>query len=121
MNEPSSYFELFREDDSRVAHEKGEFIFKVGDPGSHMYVVTEGSVEMRIGDVVKERVEQGGVFGELELIDQESRSADAVAATDCQVVPIDSVRFQSCLSRMPFFGIEVMRVMAHRLRRETKR
>ncbi len=120
MDELSSYFDLFREDESRVAHKKGDFIFKAGDPGTHMYVVTKGNVEMRIGDLVKERVEQGGVFGELAIIDQEPRSGDAVAATDCEVVPIDSVRFQSCLSRMPFFGIEVMRVMAQRLRRETR-
>ena len=121
MDEPNSYFDLFREDSSRVAHDKGDFIFKVGDPGTHLFVVTKGSVEMRIGDLVKERVEQGGVFGELALIDEAPRSADAVAATDCEVVPIDSIRFQSCLSKMPFFGIEVMRVMAQRLRRETQR
>ena len=120
MDEPNSYFDLFREDDSRVAHEKGEFIFKAGDPGHHMFVVAKGSVEVRVGDEVKERVEQGGVFGELALIDHDPRSADAIAATDCEVVPIDSARFQSCLVRMPFFGIEVMRVMAQRLRRETE-
>ncbi len=120
MDEPSSYFDLFREDDSRVAHKRGDFIFKVGDPGIHLFVVTKGSVEVRIGDMVKERIDQGGLFGELALIDRDPRSADAVAATDCEVVPIDSERFQSCLTKIPFFGIEVMRVMAQRLRRETK-
>ena len=81
-----------------------------------MYVLTAGSVELRAKNRVLERVEPGGVFGEMALIDSEPRSASAVAVTDCALVPIDTKRFEFMLSHMPFFATEVMRVMALRLR-----
>ena len=59
----------------------------------------------------------GGVFGEIALIDNGPRSADAVAATDCRVVPIDENWFKFLVQQTPFFSLQIMRVMADRLRR----
>ena len=44
-----------------------------------MFIVRTGSVELRIGETVLETVEQGGIFGELALVDPAPRSATAVA------------------------------------------
>ena len=59
----------------------------------------------------------GGVFGEIALIDNGPRSADAVAATDCRVVPVDENWFKFLVQQTPFFSLQIMRVMADRLRR----
>jgi CRP-like cAMP-binding protein len=40
-----------------------------------------------------------------------------VAVSACELVPIDEKRFEFLMGRMPFFALEVMRVMARRLRR----
>ena len=97
--------------------ESGDYLFQEGDLGTEMYIVTAGRVELRADGELLESLEPGGVFGEMALVDDQPRSASAVAATDCELVPIDEKRFEFLLGRMPFFALEVMRVMARRLRR----
>ena len=111
-----SYFELLSKDEKRINVPAGHTVFEAGQPGTEMYILTAGSIELRAKDRTLERVEPGGVFGEMALIDAEPRSATALAVTDCELVPIDTKRFEFMLSRMPFFATEVMRVMARRLR-----
>jgi CRP-like cAMP-binding protein len=69
---------------------------------------------------VVETIGPEGFFGELALIDQSPRSATAVARTDCKLVGLDERRFIFMVDEMPFFAIRVMKVMADRLRRETR-
>src|SRR5262245_14209284 len=114
---PRSYFELLSKDENRVQVPAGKAIFEAGQPGSEMYIVTSGRVELRSDGDVLETLEAGGVFGEMALVDDQPRSATAVALSDCELVPIDEKRFEFLMGRMPFFALEVMRVMARRLRR----
>lgn len=114
---PKSYFDLFKNSEDRVKYPAGHVIFKEGEPGKEMYVVSSGAVELRLGERRLEAIEPGGILGEMALVDSSPRSATAVAATDCELVAIDEKRFQFLLQRVPFFAIEVMRVMAQRLRR----
>jgi CRP-like cAMP-binding protein len=85
-----------------------------------MYVVRSGSVVMRAGNKLLETIDAGGIFGEMSLIDDSPRSATVIALTDCELVVIDRERFEAYLRRIPGFAIEVMRVMAERLRRRTE-
>ena len=57
------------------------------------------------------------MFGEMALVDSEPRSAEAVARTDCKLVPINKKRFAFLVTETPFFALEVMQVMANRLRK----
>jgi len=114
---PRSYFELLSKDEHRVAFAAGKAIFEAGQPGVEMYIVTAGSVELRSEGRLLETLGPGGVFGEMALVDDGPRAASAVAKSDCELVPIDEKRFEFLLGRMPFFALEVMKVMARRLRR----
>jgi CRP/FNR family cyclic AMP-dependent transcriptional regulator len=114
---PRSYFELLSKDDHRVQVPAGKAVFEAGQTGVEMYIVTAGKVELRADGLLLETLEPGGVFGEMALVDDQPRSATAMALTDCELVPIDEKRFEFLLGRMPFFALEVMRVMARRLRR----
>jgi CRP-like cAMP-binding protein len=82
-----------------------------------MYVVQAGEVDILVGDKRMETSGPGGVIGEMALIDTNHRSATAVAKTDCTLVPIDETKFKVVVHNTPFFAIQVMRVMADRLRR----
>lgn len=117
MTQPRSYFELFRKDENRVTWPAGKVIFEEGQPGTEMYVVNAGTIDMVAAGKVLETIEAGGIFGEMALVDNEPRSATATAKTECELVAIDSKRFEFLLARVPFFAVEVMRVMAQRLRR----
>lgn len=62
----------------------GEIIFKEGDQGDALYVVLDGRVMISkhiagAGDEALEFVERGDYFGEMAMIDNEPRSADAKA------------------------------------------
>src|SRR6185295_11944247 len=51
----------------------GQPIFAIDEPGSSMFVVRSGSVEIRIGDLVYETVGPGGIIGEMALLDPDIR------------------------------------------------
>jgi len=68
-----------------------------------------------------ETVEEGGLLGEMSLVDDRERSASAVALVDCELVPIDEKRFLFLVQETPFFALEVMRTMARRLRAMNER
>ena len=95
----------------------GTSIFEKGDKGEEMYVVEEGEVDIFINDFHLETVIPDGIFGELSLIDRETRIASAIARTDCTLQVVDKRRFLFLIQETPVFAIQVMKVMADRLRR----
>jgi len=95
----------------------GETIFAEGQAGEVMYVVTSGEVDILLRGQSVETVGPGGIVGELALIDTSPRSATVVARTDCALAPIDARRFQRLVQDTPYFAIQVMQVLADRLRR----
>ena len=107
---------LRREPDLR-SYQRGDVIFKAGDPGDSMFAVVDGMVEIRIHDATVETIAAGGVFGEMGLIDGLPRSADAVAASDCNLAVISEKRFLRLVEMMPQFALQMMRVITQRLRR----
>jgi CRP-like cAMP-binding protein len=107
---------IFKNETDVVTFSAGQTIFTEGEPGDTMYVVQEGEVDILIGDTKLETAGPGGVLGEMALINAAYRSASAVAKTDCKLVPIDETRFKVIVHSTPFFAIQVMRVMADRLR-----
>jgi len=101
---------------SCVTFTTGQEIFAEGQPGDVMFIVKEGEVDVIVHGKVVETVGPGGILGEMALIDHHPRSATAIAKTDCQLVSIDERRFQFLVQQTPYFAIEVMRVLANRLR-----
>jgi CRP/FNR family transcriptional regulator, cyclic AMP receptor protein len=97
----------------------GQQIFTEGDAASEMYVVTDGEVDITYRGRLLEVITTGGIFGEMALVSDQPRSADASARVDCTLMPLDQKRFEYMVQQTPYFAIEVMRVMADRLRRET--
>ena len=63
-----------------------------------------------------ERVGPGGIFGEMALVDQSPRSANAAAETDCALLAINRAVFLSLVKSDPTFGISLLSSMAERVR-----
>lgn len=103
--------------DELIPFKAGDVIFRRNEPGHIMYLVAQGEVEIYIHDKVVEKVEPGGVVGEMALLDLGPRSATATAKTDCLLLAIDQERFQQQVKKSPNFSLQVMRIMAERLRR----
>ena len=118
MTEVKSYLEaLMTLDEAPLKLDPGQVIFSAGDAGREMFIVRTGSVELRIGDTLLETVGEGGIFGELALVDPAPRSATAVAGPDCSLVLVDAASFNDLVRKVPGLALEVMGVMARRLRK----
>ncbi|MBV8600277.1 MAG: cyclic nucleotide-binding domain-containing protein [Candidatus Eremiobacteraeota bacterium] len=96
---------------------KGDTIFLKGDLGNCMYVLLQGQVEIRLDDRVVDVVHEGGMFGEMGLVENAPRAATAVAATDGALLAIDEEQFVELVQEQPFFAIKVVRQVADRVRR----
>ena len=99
-----------------VRYEKGKVIMVAGQTGALMYVVLEGRVAISIRGAVIERIGPGGVFGEMALVDQSPRAANAAAETDCTLLAINRNVFLNLVKSEPAFGISLLSSMAERLR-----
>jgi CRP/FNR family transcriptional regulator, cyclic AMP receptor protein len=108
--------ELFRNETERLRYAGGDRIFAAGDDGDAMYVVIAGEVELRVRGQLVETVGPGGVFGEMALIEQARRTAEAIAKSDCELVAIPEKRFTFMIQQTPHFALHIMKVMAERLR-----
>ena len=113
----SRYYELLAQGREPSRIPAGEVVFQQGERGDEsMYLVQDGSVELRDGDRVVETVSPPGLFGELGLIEHEPRSLTAVAGTDVTLIDIPARYFWILVHETPYFAQLVMRVMARRLR-----
>jgi CRP/FNR family transcriptional regulator, cyclic AMP receptor protein len=118
MTEIKTYLEVLGcIDDQPLRFARGDVIFAAGQAGDRMYIVRSGSVELRVGDTLLETVVPGGVFGELALIDPAPRSATAVAGFDCSLAAVGVQQFHGLVQKVPNLALEVMKVMARRIRR----
>ena len=108
--------ELFRQQTDTVQLGPGVFLFREGDKREKMYVLLEGEIDVRLGDYVVETAREGALIGEMALIDDSPRCANAVAKTACRVVPIDQRRFHFLIQQHPHFATHVMKELAGRLR-----
>jgi CRP/FNR family cyclic AMP-dependent transcriptional regulator len=94
----------------------GDRIFVQDDEGDCMYVVRSGKVSITTYGTVLESVGPNGIFGEMALIDGSPRSATAVAAEPTEVAPIDRAAFAHLVRQNPDFALQVLRLLAARLR-----
>ena len=104
-------------DAKTVALKPGEVLFREGDDALAMYIVKHGTLRILSGSTVLETVRDGGLVGEMAIIEQHMpRSATVIAGTYCELVEIDVPRFLSLVADTPAFSITVLRVISRRLR-----
>ncbi|HET7848158.1 MAG TPA: cyclic nucleotide-binding domain-containing protein [Pseudolabrys sp.] len=94
----------------------GETVFKEGDVAAEFYVIKRGQIDIQLGNRLLDTLGANDIFGEMALIDSAPRSATAVAKTDAEIVPISKKQFLLLVSRAPSFALDVMGVLARRLR-----
>jgi CRP/FNR family transcriptional regulator, cyclic AMP receptor protein len=100
---------------------RGTTIFSKGDPGSCLYAVFSGQVKITVPsgegkDAVFNLIGPGQIFGEIALLDGGQRTADAVAARDCELLVIDRRDFIPLVQRQPEVAIKLIEILCGRLR-----
>lgn len=114
------FFQLFSNNPNIVHVAAGQVLFAAGDEGHLMYVLTDGEADIVINNRTVDTLQRGNIVGEMEIVSPGPRAATVVANTDCQFVAIDEARFQYLVQQTPFFAMQVLRVLAERLRAADK-
>ncbi|MHB1300918.1 MAG: cyclic nucleotide-binding domain-containing protein [Burkholderiales bacterium] len=97
--------------------EKGDAVFREGDPGTFMCIVISGKVSILKnrydGTVVEIATLHGGrPFGEMAVLDGERRSATCIAATQCTLLALSKDALDSMILHTPAIAARVVRVVA---------
>jgi CRP-like cAMP-binding protein len=96
--------------------EEDTVIFKEGDRGDSMYIIYQGEVEIYKSNTTLAVLKEKEVFGELSLIDAESRSASVKAHSDCYLFKIDQEPFYELLDSRPEIAKGFLKMLCKRLR-----
>ncbi|MCB1955482.1 MAG: cyclic nucleotide-binding domain-containing protein [Rhodocyclaceae bacterium] len=115
------FFQLFSNDPKIVTRAAGEYLFRSGDHGDRMYVLTVGSAEVVVADTVLESLEPGAIIGETSVIEPGPHMAAVRALSDCEFVEIDAARFEFLVAQMPHFATSVLKSTTRRLRAMDRR
>lgn len=99
-----------------VAFTAGSTVFQEGDPGSTMFVVQSGVVEMVLHDKVIEVVEANGAIGYMSMIDGRPRSSTARVRENCELSELDARKFRFMVDEVPNFAQYIMQMLAGRIR-----
>ena len=112
---------------ARLTHERfykaNEPVFKKLAPSEGMYVILKGIVEIKDPDsnTTFATLGSGDFFGELALLDQEPRSAMAVATEASELIGFFRTDLLTLMKRGPELGNKILlnlsRVLGERLRR----
>ena len=104
----------------RRSYEHGKVIFQQGQPGDHAYVVEQGEVHIFKdieGQIVKlGEIKQGGIFGEMAVIDGSPRMATAIAEGHTVVVRVPKNVFSQKLSGTDPFIRGLLTIFLNNLR-----
>lgn len=119
--------ELLAQVVNEESHAEGSWIFRQGDPGDKLYLILQGRVRISRdtsgGEEAVAVLGAGQAFGELALIDESPRSADARAHEACRflVVPKEELGDLLVLHKDLAFEVlwNVVRLLASRLRETT--
>jgi CRP-like cAMP-binding protein/anti-anti-sigma regulatory factor len=111
---------------TRVAHPKGGVIFRQGDSGTDLFIVTRGTASAYIHQATGRDVRlvtfaPGTVFGELAILDAGPRSASIIADDDFVAYALSQAQFAVLSRETPAIAIKLLanlgRELSGRLRR----
>ncbi len=104
--------------------ERGSYLFRQGDPGSHLHMVIRGQVKIGLvgqggGEVVFAIAGPGEVFGELSLFDEEGeRTADAQALEPAECLLIAKEPLLQFLTSRPQLLLRIIASLSAYIKRK---
>lgn len=106
----------------RQTFKKDNMVLIEEEVGSTMFIILKGRVKIsRISDegreVILSILVDGDFFGEMSILDGQTRSANAVTLEDTDMLIIRRENFLQMLYDYPQIAINLLKELAHRLRR----
>jgi CRP/FNR family cyclic AMP-dependent transcriptional regulator len=110
-------------------YRSGEPVFMQGDPGLGMYIIQDGEVSITLSGKDEEQRElavlaEGDFFGELALLDESPRSANAICKTECNLIGFFRPDLFEVIEKNSALGVKIVlklaEIVATRLRNTDK-
>lgn len=100
----------------------GAVVFREDDPGSEMYLIIQGSVEIRKATGPSSNktltvLGKGDLFGEMAIIEKKPRSATAVAVEPSKLLVLNEKLYETLAASNPDFARKMNRLLSERLRK----
>jgi CRP-like cAMP-binding protein/tetratricopeptide (TPR) repeat protein len=105
---------------------EGSMIFREGEKGDKLYIVLDGRVRISkfipgVGEEALTVLDRGDFFGEMALIDDKARSADAKAhESDATVLSIDRATLNEILSMDPHASLQFLNLLCRMISRRLR-
>jgi CRP/FNR family cyclic AMP-dependent transcriptional regulator len=112
----------------------GTVIIQEGEPGDSLFIMAAGEVEITKQltlvldeDTPKERVmirlkaEDGVYFGEMALLESDTRSATVTSLTDCSLLELHQKDFLELIEQHPDMGVKLLLRLAQILSRHLRK
>jgi CRP/FNR family cyclic AMP-dependent transcriptional regulator len=101
---------------------RGTPIFAKGDPPTSLFALISGTVKISISspdgrNAILNLIGPGEIFGEMALLSNWVRSADATANTNCEMFTIDRREFVPFVRSQPTLAMKFIELLCERLRR----
>jgi len=105
---------------------EGSMVFREGEKGEKLYIVLDGRVRISkfipgVGEEALAVLDRGDFFGEMALIDDKARSADAKAHDgDATVLSIDRATLNEILSMDPHASLQFLNLLCRMISRRLR-
>ena len=104
-----------------VEYLPGEAIVEEGEPGDSLVLLLEGEVRILKSHGTPQEIALATMsavdyFGEMAILDDEPRSASAVALTHTRLLSLDGGSLKDLILQMPDISFEMLRVLTGRVR-----
>src|SRR6201989_1765890 len=104
----------------------GEVLFQKGDPGDALFGVRRGQIRIETGASDGSRLTlnfmgSGDLFGEVAVLDGQSRTADAMAGEPTELFVLRRDDFLSFLESEPKVAIKIIQLLCQRIRWQSER
>jgi CRP/FNR family transcriptional regulator, cyclic AMP receptor protein len=121
-NLPEGELETLSECLIRRTYLRDNTIVSQSDPGDSMFIIEQGRVKVVLygeggREVILTVFRDGDFFGEMSLLDGQSRSANVIAMEDSHLLILERGAFLSHLRAHPQTALNILAVMSQRLRR----
>ena len=106
-------------------HQRGSTIFQKGDAGSSLMAVVRGRVKICTysndgKELVLNILGQGGLFGEIAVLDGRPRTADAVALEETDLLVLERAQLLPFLTTNPEIAGRLFAVLCQKLRQTSE-
>lgn len=95
---------------------KGETLFREGDKGAELFIVLTGKIGITVtlsdgNEMTISEIKAGDFFGEMSIIEQQPRSASAVALEETELLSLQASDFMKLIESAPPVAVKILHKM----------